>query len=264
MGETPRSPPYLMARVLADGPGRSYLGNEACHPLPKYSLCQFANYSFDTQDSFLWNGVPGIGVFSTTDYKTKMKLEGEESRFVIGVISQYPIEQLRASTKNWVGALSQFTVGNDFRLAKQSWDTMSFMDTIPDAETGYKTGLAYRAKFPFQVFDIIQITVVIVSILWLVYCSGSLIRILIRSKLLTANQYCSVLWITAYIACLSTIITNAAMCGVLSGVHDRYQARVMWLVPALALLTFFADQSRARANSRIFRYTLWPGNQISL
>jgi hypothetical protein len=29
---------------------------------------------------------------------------------------------------------------------------------------------------------------------------------------------------------------NAAVCGVLSGVFDRYQARVVWLVPLLALV----------------------------
>jgi hypothetical protein len=30
------------------------------------------------------------------------------------------------------------------------------------------------------------------------------------------------------------VLLNAAVCGVLSGPHDRYQARTIWLVPLLA------------------------------
>jgi hypothetical protein len=30
------------------------------------------------------------------------------------------------------------------------------------------------------------------------------------------------------------LLANAAICGALSGVTDRYQARVAWLLPALA------------------------------
>jgi hypothetical protein len=32
------------------------------------------------------------------------------------------------------------------------------------------------------------------------------------------------------------VVLNAAVCGMLSGAQDRYQARVVWLVPLLALI----------------------------
>jgi hypothetical protein len=35
------------------------------------------------------------------------------------------------------------------------------------------------------------------------------------------------------------VIVNAVVCGVMSGPHDRYQARVAWLLPALALIAHF-------------------------
>ena len=34
------------------------------------------------------------------------------------------------------------------------------------------------------------------------------------------------------------ILVNAAVCGILSGPHDRYSARVAWLLPFAALLIF--------------------------
>jgi hypothetical protein len=34
----------------------------------------------------------------------------------------------------------------------------------------------------------------------------------------------------------STVVVNGMICGALSGPYDRYQARVVWLVPFLATL----------------------------
>jgi hypothetical protein len=36
---------------------------------------------------------------------------------------------------------------------------------------------------------------------------------------------------------LTTVITNAAVCGILSGPADRYESRVLWLLPLLGLIT---------------------------
>jgi hypothetical protein len=35
------------------------------------------------------------------------------------------------------------------------------------------------------------------------------------------------------------VLANAAICGIMSGPHDRYQARVAWLIPAMALIGAF-------------------------
>jgi hypothetical protein len=35
---------------------------------------------------------------------------------------------------------------------------------------------------------------------------------------------------------LSALIGNAVICGVLSGPHDRYQSRLIWIVPFAVLL----------------------------
>jgi hypothetical protein len=39
---------------------------------------------------------------------------------------------------------------------------------------------------------------------------------------------------------LTTVIVNAAVCGILSGPADRYESRVLWLLPLLGLLTVAA------------------------
>jgi hypothetical protein len=38
------------------------------------------------------------------------------------------------------------------------------------------------------------------------------------------------------------VVLNAAICGVLSGPYDRYQARVIWLVPFAAALALYRQR----------------------
>jgi hypothetical protein len=35
------------------------------------------------------------------------------------------------------------------------------------------------------------------------------------------------------------VLVNAAVCGAMSGPHNRYEARVAWLIPAIALIMHF-------------------------
>jgi hypothetical protein len=54
-----------------------------------------------------------------------------------------------------------------------------------------------------------------------------LLLILLRRRLMRIDK--------AAIAVIAVgLFTNAAVCGALSGVTDRYQARVAWVLPALA------------------------------
>jgi hypothetical protein len=59
---------------------------------------------------------------------------------------------------------------------------------------------------------------------------------------------------------LAGVVLNAAVCGVLNGIYDRFQARVVWLVPLLALVCCFqlrtsqqwlTERSRSRAADRV-------------
>ena len=46
------------------------------------------------------------------------------------------------------------------------------------------------------------------------------------------------------------VVLNAAVCGMLSGPEDRYQARVVWLVPLLALIASSTNPSSESLRQR--------------
>jgi hypothetical protein len=82
----------------------------------------------------------------------------------------------------------------------------------------------------------LQRMTVIISILWLVL---RFTRPDVRAALGDARVHgpnVEVLLISAGIGLSGALVVNAAVCGVLSGVNDRYQARLIWLVPLLAVL----------------------------
>jgi hypothetical protein len=232
--DTPQSPPYLMARVLADGTGRAYL-REACHPASRYFLCRFETRKFRTQDDFLWNDDPAIGVFSVSNYEARKRLKAEELSFVIGAITSYPLWQADASAEHWVQQLASIGL-SEFHQAKPSWDSMAFDRVIPEQGKIYKSGLAYQGYFPLKVCDWVQQITLIISIAWLVlrFTSPDVRSALGHSRVHGPNI--ETILVSAAVGLSGALVVNAAVCGVLSGVNDRYQARLIWLVPFLAML----------------------------
>jgi hypothetical protein len=153
----------------------------------------------------------------------------------MGTITSYPLWQADASAEHWVQQLASFGL-SEFHQAKPSWDSMAFDRVIPEQGKIYKSGLAYQGYFPFKVCDWVQQITVIISIAWLVlrFTSPDVRAAAGRSRVYGPNI--EALLISAAIGLSGALVVNAAVCGVLSGVYDRYQARLIWLVPFLAIL----------------------------
>ena len=242
LGESPKSPPYIMARVLADGPGREYL-REACHPEPRFVVCKFEDRKFSTQDEFLWSGDPAIGVFSLTDYQTRLALQAEELRFALGAIGSFPLWQLQVSTEHWLSQLTRYGL-REFGLAAPSWNEMAFEDTVPELGPSYKASLAYQGKFPRLWFERIQLLGLVSSLGLLAYWISRR-ETWVQLDPSASAQNAWTFWLVAAGGLLIVIVGNAALCGALSGVNDRYQARIIWLVPLFAALVgarMYAEQ----------------------
>ena len=55
----------------------------------------------------------------------------------------------------------------------------------------------------------------------------------------------------AAVLLLTAVILNAAVCGAISGPFPRYQARIVWLFPAAALLFEIAVRSAGTAQAAL-------------
>lgn len=246
LGAAPKSPPYIMARLLADGPGRAYL-KDACHPEPRYTLCQFEDRKFSTQDEFLWSGKPEIGVFSITDYSTRTALQAEELSFAWGTLTSYPLWQMQKFAEHWLWQLKRFGL-SEFDTAVPSWNEMAFEETVPELGPSYKASLAYQGKFPLAIFAWMQWVGIVSSLVLVAYwISRPQTWSAVEPSAPTRSAW--TFWIIAAGGLFVVMIGNALLCGALSGVNDRYQARLIWLVPLFAALVGAHMRAEQRSGS---------------
>jgi hypothetical protein len=112
-------PPFVMARMLADGPGRAYM-HDACAHTEKggaepYVLCRFKANVGSSTDLILWSDRKGLGVFNIASRPERVGLESEEMRFVLGTLAFDPVGQTLASLSDWGQQLIAFQVDDPLR-----------------------------------------------------------------------------------------------------------------------------------------------------
>ena len=280
-------PPFLTARVLADGPGLTYL-RHACAQTNQtggaqpYVLCRFeANVAAATtiastspaaanpsaasnlilrsnlkncgelsplfqpgptsgnlsaaSNLILWSNLKNCGVFNLLPRPGRVGLEAEEMRFVAGTLKYDPVGQVLASLRDWGEQLVAFPVTDPLRnpsayLRGRYWPTTVLPKMIPNFEACRPPGDC-RPPFNFDVLAVWHGTVLVVSLLILVFrLSLKDVRQAVRRRGLRDSEEPARVAATMLLL-VAVLIVNAAICGILSGPFERYQSRLIWLLP---------------------------------
>ncbi|WP_198355426.1 hypothetical protein [Sphingomonas sp. MA1305] len=219
-GTAPIRPPFISARLIEDGPGLNYL-DSTC-PKSNFTLCRFRGRMPYGSDTFLWSANPKNGVFSAASPADQRALSDEQARFVRSVLIAYPrqttIAMLRAAGRQ-LSLLS---------LVEFNYPQLSDLDRIPQhLMKDIVTTRAYKHSMP----------VVPEWMLWsLVLVSLTVIILAFRRPITRPATGYGMIILLGWCA-------NDAICGALSTPHDRYQARVIWVLPLVALLTMILSRS---------------------
>jgi hypothetical protein len=227
LGTSPKRPPVLMARVLADGPGRLYL-DSVCPETATFLVCAYRNRSFKSADEFLWSSA---GVLQTLPVEQRLRLIEEEPRFVTAVAMHYPLSVLKAAVSN---AVEQFVL---------VWPAEAWID--PGASFGDP---AWSGADLFQVAPFLSLCVAnlgrCVPALPAALIASSVAITVVLSFVVIAAHFVAARRLTtgtqagdrAYeraiifaLLILVGLVVNAGICGAISGPHTRYQTRVAWL-----------------------------------
>jgi putative flippase GtrA len=232
-------PPFLMARVLADGPGRTYM-NRVCADTGKggaapYVLCKFKANVGSSSQLILWSDKPNRGVFNLSNRAERIGLEAEEGRFVIAAVKSDPLGEVAASLSNWGEQLIDFQVDDPLRdpavyLRGKYWPTTILPKLIPNFDACRPPGNC-RPPFNFYLLEGLHGTVLVFSLLALALrlCLKDVRQAVGRRGLKDGEEPARVAATMLLLAAL--VIVNAAVCGVLSAPFARYQARLIWLLP---------------------------------
>ena len=233
-------PPFLMARVLADGPGREYVRKVCKGPDNPYVICRASQAPLTRSDDILWEENPLIGAFNALKSpELQLRMEAEEGAFVKGAVLNDPWGQLKASMENWADQLTRISVHDPLRdprqfLANEYWKTTRLVEMIVSPEQCKPIGPGCKPPFDMRLTKHWHELVMTLAAL---FAAWRLSRPDVRADLLDRKapwgQPATPL-VVAVLILAAMLVLNAGVCGIISGAFSRYQARIVWIWPASA------------------------------
>ncbi|WP_300257639.1 hypothetical protein [Bradyrhizobium sp.] len=213
---TPGGYGVAFGRMMQDGIVARYL-NDHC-PREKFKLCPYRNELPATADEFLW----GQSVFNSLG-----RFEGlndEMGHIVVHSLADYPAWQAGAALRAMGEQLLHVATGE----GTSGWipHTYGIIERyIPAQVAPMRAARQQRWQVHFEYVNWLHVPVALASMLALVVLLGHWAA---RRRL----DDLSLLATTVTLALLG----NAFICGVISGPHDRYGARMVWLATFVVLI----------------------------
>lgn len=224
-------PPYLLARVIADGPGKLYLERN-CAQQP-WAVCTRLESLNDDPDEFLWGA---DGAYNNATEEVQERIRAEEMPLLKAIVRAYPRQQAARSAANFRDQLLAFGL---YGFDASPWMEEQFASILIPARAAYRHSRQAHGSLPQEALTSIQWWTIVLS-LAMVAALGALFRLRLAPSL----------WALAATVCLM-ILGNAALTGVLSVVDDRYGCRVIWLIPLLAAVFLLEAGERLRSAFRL-------------
>jgi hypothetical protein len=248
-GEKVHNPPFLMARIVADGPGYRYL-QYACQHGQRYALCQFADQPDVDSDSILWSPDDGIGMFGVSDYPTRLEIERQEIPFVLGALAYDPLGEMGAALRNMALQLTMIHVRSPLAdpaifMRDDYWLQTSLPHLIPDSSHCKQWGRCASRIEPWALFVLhdVATAATLAATIWLLALIArrpgvrAALRQGLKAGALQAGGETTRI-VNLILFGILMLVVNAAVCGILSAPVSRYQARMVWLLPAVTSLGF--------------------------
>lgn len=223
-GAPPVRPPFVAARLIADGPARQVLEEEC--PTAGYTLCRHLKRLNDNSDVMLWSRDPAEGIFMALPPEERREVSAEQTSLLWRTISDRPLA-VASSTLTAIGRqaisleLEDFNYGGAGRNPPTKAVPSAYAAALNDTR-------ASTDGMPTQAVKVVTILLTLAGL-------GTLLTLLWTSK--DGSRVPSSLRVTI-VTILLGIAANAAICGALSTPHGRYQARLIWLIPMIALLAW--------------------------
>jgi hypothetical protein len=237
-GSMPYSPPFLTARLQDQGPGLAYINNN-CDKSDDatFLICDYRDKLPLPSDSFLWSENPATGVFQLLTADERLRMASEDRRFYLSVMSDSPVAFARSSIGWSIEQLGDFGLSN-FNYGHRVGGMEAKYP--PSIAPKVRSSAAARNSMPTEPIVTFSIIVSLLSL------AG--IAALFLSGQLKAGEPALSCRRGAMLIVLG-VLANAVICGALSGPHERYQMRLIWLVPFAALIAA-AGTGRQKADAQ--------------
>jgi len=223
---SPSGAVFFFARLIDTGVVDTYL-NENCEG-SAYRVCAYKDSIPSTSQAFLWHA-EGI-FYKMGGWQNYYEEAGQINKAILTSPKYY-----KTLIWNFAGAtalqLVSFNVGGDFyNFTDGSWRPVydKCIENFPRDEmrVNFLNTRQSREVLKFSTLNYIYNVIIIISLI---------LVIIYFNRCRKASDYSFIFIINIIIG----IVCNAAICANLSNVLNRYQSRVIWLLPLAALVIVF-------------------------
>jgi hypothetical protein len=208
---------FVLARVIYDGPGMAVLRRDC--PSAGWRLCPYLDRFPPRLDDFLWRA--DSPVILAGGHKA---VSAEADPIIAAALRAYPFSELRAALGNAWEQLGRFASGDGLQPWPRQVSPWIERDFPAVEQAAYAAARQQRGLLSVPAW--LAALHRIVSLAGVAACVALLPHAL-RRRHATAGFL---------LAALLTLPASAAITGILSAPHDRYQSRVMWLPACIAII----------------------------
>ncbi len=219
VGTPPVLLPHSMAHLIHMGPGTDFLRKNC--PQAGYVACDYVA-NFPTHwDDFLFSTEPSKGAFWLADAQAKRRMSQEQTAFVLDVVRFDPVGVARGLAADILTQLGSFRV--DIGWQPPGAAEMFYAGRVPDdVLADFRQSRGVRGGDLDGWLSGATYAVVAGSLVLLAWRRRS-------SPLPRPAGFNELLLVVG-----AGVVANALICAVFAAPLDRFQARVIWLVPLLA------------------------------
>jgi hypothetical protein len=224
-------PPFLTARLVGDGLGRRYLQSHCGET--NWEICRYQNHLSGNSKDFLWKS-SGVWMSATAD--SQKRIARQNLPLAIAILRTYPMEQFEQSAGDFWNQLMSFDLeASERHLVIEN----RIGKTLPRLQSQFLESRQAHDQLPRYFFSSIDYCVVI----------GSMLGIATLLPWLWRCRPVRILGLGFVI--ISALVLNALLTSERFMLENRFQSRVIWLVPLLAAMCALSwHASRSAAVSR--------------
>jgi hypothetical protein len=247
--QPPGRPPFLAARLIADGPGRAYL-RQACAQGEPYLLCRHKAKPLNDSVAMLWSADKAEGVFAVSSPSDRQVLQRQEGRFVIGTILHDPLGVATTAAANWLKQLGmvyteaplvdqRMYLGHPENYPTELPRTNELYWPTWDAQiigSSMLPGMIRRAGGCTGAEPACQprLTIAGAARLQIAEFLAACVALAVIAIRAVRQPGSDGLWLRALALVALAVVANALVCGTISGPFARYQSAVSWLAVMMA------------------------------
>jgi hypothetical protein len=226
---TPGGSGVAFGRMLQDGLVKRYLDDHCA--TEKLRLCPYRDELPKTGDDFLW----GDSVFVDLG---RFKGLGDEMAYIAWhSLVAYPGEQSEAAIAATAKQLVSVATGEgSHNFLAHTYGIIERY--LPREIAAVRKAHQQRGEFDFTAMNLVHVPVALLSMLLL---AGMLVGAALRREL---NDIALLAGTVAL-----ALLGNAFLCGVLSGPHDRYGARMVWIATLVVAIEIIRRRQKTARTS---------------